>query len=224
MIRIITSLSLILQVFLLYGQGELFDRIKIGLTSEANPMAEAMKEKYEKEFYYNQSNTVFLKRLNDNLELQFYDSAKNLSRIYLRVSNQVYVWEQPVLVDENYNELSEEGKKEISKFYSINIADNKVIEDFNCFKVVMKDPEDTEGNTAVEMYVTEQLPNLPDHFPLSGSIISAEPLELKMNLFGTKVTFGIVSHEKGIDIYKQLNLTTENAIKIDQKKYDELKL
>src|SRR4249919_3207960 len=128
MIRIITSLLLVLQGILLSGQSEQFDYLKIGLTSEANPMAEAMKGNYEKEFYYNQSFTVFLKRLNDNLELQFYDSSKNLSRIYLRVNNQVYVWEQPVLVDERYDELSAEEKKEFPKFYTIGKADIKVIE------------------------------------------------------------------------------------------------
>lgn len=224
MIRILTSFILILQAMIMIGQAEQFDYLKIGLTSEANPMAETLRENYEKEFYYNLSNTVFIKRSNDDIELQFYDSAKKISRIYLRIKNQMYVWEDPILTDERYNELSEEERKELPKFYTITRDEAKKIEGFNCFKVVMKDPEDTEGNAAVEMYVTEQLPNLPIHFPLSSSILSAEPLELSMNLFGTKISFGIVSHESGVNIYNQLNLALDHAIKIDQKKYDELKL
>ena len=88
----------------------------------------------------------------------------------------------------------------------------------------MKDPKDAEGNTTVEMYVTEELPNQPNHYPLTGSKLSAEPLELIMNMLGMQITFGVVTHEKGINLFNQLNMDPEKAKKIDFQIYEELKL
>lgn len=224
MIRIIFSLLITLHWILISGQAEHFSYIKIGLTSEPDPVSELMKANYEKEFYYNQSSTVFIKRVADNFELHFYDSSKTLTQIYLQVNKQSYVWKQPTLVDENYNELTEEQKLDYPNFYTISRDITKKIEGFNCFKVVLKAPEGTEGNAAMEMFVTESLPNLPNHFPLSSEILSAEPLELSINIYGTKIAFGIVSNESGINISDKFDLSFDKAIQIDQTKYDELRL
>jgi hypothetical protein len=224
MIRITVSLFFALQWFLLTGQVEHFSYIHISLTSESSPIAEIMKGNYEKEFYYNPSSTVFIKRAADNFELHFYDSTKTLTRIYMQIDKENYVWDDPILIDDNYNELTDEQKLELPKFYTISRDNKKKIEGFDCFKVVMRDPEDTEGNSVVEMYVTESLPNFPFHFPLSSAILSAEPLELSMDIYGTKITFGIVSHESGIDLVNQLDISPDKAIQIDQDKYYKLKL
>ncbi|HSF89182.1 MAG TPA: hypothetical protein VLA46_07175, partial [Saprospiraceae bacterium] len=224
MIRLILVLILSLQWIPMWGQSEHFNYLKIGLTSESSPIAEMMKGNYEKEFYYNQTTTVYIKRVADNFELHFYDSSKKLTQIYLQVNKQPYVWDQPTLIDENYNELTDEQKLEFPGYYTISRDITKRIEGFDCFKVVLKAPEDTEGSAAVEMYVTESLPNFPNHFPLSSAILSAEPLEFSMNLGGVKITFGIVSHESGVNMMDQLGLAPDKAIRIDQDKYDELRL
>jgi hypothetical protein len=88
----------------------------------------------------------------------------------------------------------------------------------------LKEPGDLEGISTIEMFVTEQLPNLPNHFPIPKAILSGQPLEISLNLMGNHVNFGIVKHETAVNIFDLFNLSPKAAIKINQVEYDKLKL
>lgn len=204
-----------------YGQKSNFDYYRIEIVGQRNQLMELMNSRYQKEFYANGEKLFYVRNTENYLEIIEYNSLKTPTKYYVVRNDSLFLSESFTYVDENLMELSGEEQERIKQFYEINKAVKKNIYGFDCFQVIMQDP--SGGSNKVEMFVTEDLPNLPAHFPLSSNVLNAEPLEIQMNLMGTSIKVGIVEIKKGVDIEKQLNLKFSDAIPISEEKLNNLK-
>lgn len=203
------------------GQKNNFDYYRIEITGQKNQLMELMNSRYQKEFYTNGEKLFYVRNTENYLEIIEYNSSKTPTKYYVVRNDSLFLSESFTYVDENLMELSGEEQERIKQFYEINKAVKKNIYGFECFQVIMQDP--SGGSNKVEIFVTEDLPNLPAHFPLSSNVLNAEPLEIQMNLMGTSIKVGIVEFKKGVDIEKQLNLKFSDAIPISEEKLNNLK-
>lgn len=204
-----------------FGQNGTLNYFKIEISGEKNPMLEMMNNQYKKEFYANENSTYYLNRMEEIVEIIEYDSTKTATKFYILKGDSLFLNDSNKYEDSNLGELSSKQQEQIKEFYQINRAVKKEIYGFNCFQVIMKDPRG--GDTNVEMFVTESLPNLPNHFPLASNVLNAEPLEIKMNLNGNSIKVEIVEFEKEVNIEKRLKLNFNKATSISNEKYNRMK-
>lgn len=194
---------------------------KIEISGEKDQLMELMNDQYKKEIFWNSENCYYVKRLENQVELIQFDSDKKPIKFYISRNDTLFVNESYIYIDSNLNELSSDQQLQLKSFYQINKDIKKIIHDFECFQVIMKDP--SGGNTNIEMYVTEALPNLPNHFPLPSNILNAEALEINMDLMGSKIKVEIIESEKNVNIEKKLNINFNNVHVISDEVYIQMK-
>ncbi len=105
----------------------------------------------------------------------------------------------------------------MANFYHLDRTVRKDVHGFDCFQVIMEDPNDKSAR--IKMFVTEQLPNLPTHFPLMSNVLNAEPLEINIVIMGMQVKIGVLKAESNVDIEKALNVKFNEAKKISDTEY-----
>jgi len=104
-------------------------------------------------------------------------------------------------------------------FYTIHKDITKNIANLECFKVVMK--VQSGDSTTITMFVSNDIPNLPEHFPLASNVINAEPLEIELNIMGSKVHVGILNLEDNRSIENDYKFNFKQANIINYSEYQE---
>ncbi|MDF1694775.1 MAG: hypothetical protein P1U56_03050 [Saprospiraceae bacterium] len=215
----------ILSVFLfsmnVLAQNDVYNYIKIQMKSEQNVMTEMMRPKYEKEVYFNDKYTYCIRTSQHKKEIIQYNSDKEPIAFYILEGSKLYVNTTFPYKDEEAEALSSEEQSFLKNQFVIQRDVTKEIVGKECFKVIMNSP--SSGSPAVEMFVSEDFPNYPSHFPLPSFLINAEPLETTLHLMGKTIEIGITQVENGIVIENHLNLDFKSAIAVDDKKYDLLR-
>jgi len=204
-----------------FSQTERLNYFKIEISGEKNQLIELMNKQYKKEFYANEHFVYSIDRINEITEIIEFDSSNTPTNLYILKGDSLFINNSAKYEDSNLGELSSEEQNQIKDFYQINRDIKKEIYGFDCFQVIMKDPRG--GDTNVEMFVTEKLPNLPNHFPLASNILNAEPLEINMNLMGNKIKVEVVEFERDVDIEKKMKLKFNKAIAISNQEYIKMK-
>lgn len=198
-----------------------FTYYKIEISGEKNQVMEMMNNQYKKEIYVNNENCYYVKKLDHHIEIIQYNSDKAPIRFYILKNNSLFVNETYQYFDSNIDELSLEEQDLLKSYYQINKDITRDIHGFKCFQVQMKDPSDSDTN--VVMYVSESLPNLPNHIPLASNILNAEPLQIHMSLFGMDIKVEIVETENKVNIEDRMNIKFSEAISITEEEYIKLK-
>ncbi len=204
------------------AQSSDFNFYRIGISGKKTQLTELMNSQFKKEFYTKKGVIYFVQYNENNKEIIQYDSLKFPVNYFLLIADKVYQKENFVYVDENLGELSNSEQNELQDFFTINREIKKEIHGFDCFQVIMKDPQG--GSTSIKMFVTESLPNLPNHFPLASNIINGEALEIEMNLMGATIKVEIVSSKSHVNFEEELGIQLDKAILISEKEYEILKL
>jgi hypothetical protein len=203
------------------AQSPKYTYFKIEISGEKDQLMELMNDQYRKEIFWNSEKCYFVKRLAHQVELIQFDADKKPIKFYISRNDTLFVNETYTYIDSNLDELSSDQQSQLKNFFQINREIKKKIHDFECFQVIMKDP--SGGNTNIEMYVTEALPNLPNHFPLPSNILNAEALEINMDLMGSKIKVEIIESEKSVNIEQKLNINFNNAHAISDEAYMQMK-
>jgi hypothetical protein len=203
------------------AQTPVYTYFKIEIAGERDQLMELMNDQYKKEIFWNSENCYYVKRLAHQVELIQYDSDKTPVKFYISRNDTLFVNESYIYIDSNLDELSSDQQSQLKSFYQINKDIKKKIHDFDCFQVILKDP--SGGNTNIEMYVTEALPNLPNHFPMSSNILNAEALEINMDFMGSKIKVEIIEFEKNVNIEQKLNINFNNVHVISNEAYIQMK-
>ncbi len=194
-----------------------FSHYTIEVIGETNQLTEMMNNNYSKEFYTTNVGSYYVSIQDHQTEIIQYDSNKIPTKYYIIKNDSLFVNSTYEYVDNNAGELSAEELIQIEDYYQINRDVKKAIYGFDCFQVIMQDP--SGGDTNIEMFVTESLPNFPIHSPLYSGILNAEPLEINMNLMGNTIKIEIVNQRKGLSIEEDLKIDFSEAIPISDPSY-----
>lgn len=192
-----------------------FNYYKIDLKSEETNISSLMRNNYKKEFYSNENVTIYKKQSENYLELMYFYKNGQIEK-HLFKKNNHYVIKNYKYIDEGLSELSDSQKEELKNLYTIKKDDVKKINKHDCIKIIMKNLDSPES---IEMYVTEEIPNLPIHFPLSSNVINGEPLEIKIYIFSEIIEFGVTEFVENIGIEKQLGISLNNPKQITESEY-----
>jgi hypothetical protein len=196
-----------------------FNYYKIDLKSEETDIAIVMRNNYKKEFYHNENLTIFKNQNNNVLELIYFYKNGRTER-HLFKNNEHFVLKNSRYIDESLSELSDDEKEQLQKMYVIEKQDIKIISESECFKITLKSEQSPE---MIEMYVSNDIPNLPYNFPLPSYIYNGEPLEIKISIFSEIIEFGVMEFLKNIKIEDHLGLPINNPKEISESEYNKLK-
>lgn len=192
---------------------------KIDLKSQQTSLSTLMRKKYKKEFYSNEQLTVYKNQNNEFLELIFFYKNGAFEK-HLFKNNEHFTVKNAVYIDESINELSDFENEELKKKYFIKKNDLKKINENECFKITMEEPY---GTVNLEMYVSRDIPNLPNHFPLPSNVFNGEPLEIRILLFSETIEFGITEFLKNVNIGSHLGISFKNPKEISESEYEKIK-
>lgn len=196
-----------------------FNYYKIDLKSEETDISIVMRNNYKKEFYQNENLTIYKNQNNDFLELiYFFKNGKTENHLFK--NNEHFVLKNSMYADEGLSELSDDEKEELKNMYAIEKQDIKIISESECFKITLKSEQSPE---MIEMYVSNDIPNLPFNFPLPSNIYDGEPLEIKISIFSVIIEFGVTEFLKNINIEDHLGLSLNNPKEVSESEYNKLK-
>ena len=97
--------------------------------------------------------------------------------------------------------------------YTIYRDSTKIIAEMKCYKVVLGDEKN--DNSSITMFVSDSIPNLPDHFPLASNVLNSEPIEINLNLMGNQLQVGVLSLEENKSIEVDYDILFSNAHNIN---------
>jgi len=203
---------------ILIGQNAKQTFIELGIINET-PLRQFLGDKYKKIIYKSDTKIYAVQENNGVTEIFEYNSDKSFANFYFIENEKLYKVSEYEYFDRNLNELNPEVQEMIKDFYTIQKDSTKMIGNLKCFKVVMKVQDD--DSTSINMYVSEDIPNLPNHFPLPSNVLNAEPLEIELNLMGNKVLVGILKLEEGRSIEDDYNFNFEQAYTLNYTEYEQ---
>lgn len=192
----------------LFGQNAEQTFIELGIINET-PLKEFLGDKYKKIIYKSDTKIYSVQDNNGMTEIFEYNSDKSFANFYFIENENLYKVSEYEYFDRSLNELDLKEQEMIKDFYIIQKDSTKMIANLKCFKVVIKAQDD--DSTSINMFVSNDIPNLPNHFPLASNVLNAEPLEIEFNLMGNKVLVGILNLEEGRSIEDDYNFNFEQA-------------
>ncbi|WP_339697779.1 hypothetical protein [uncultured Marixanthomonas sp.] len=190
--------------------------IELGITNDT-PFKQLMNNKYKKKIYKSPTKIYSVQDNNGTTEIIEYNSDKSFANFYFIKDDKLIKVSKYNYIDQNLNEITPEQQEMMKEFYTIYRDSTKTIANLKCFKVAMQMQQ--EASTKMNMYVSDEIPNLPNHFPLASNVLNAEPLEIEIDLMGSKVLIGIVNLEEKRSIEQDYNINFDKASSIEYSEY-----
>jgi len=213
-----TILSFIIPSILI-GQNLDQTFIELGIINET-PLKQFMADKYKKIIYKSDTKIYSAQDKNGVIEIFEFNVDKSFANFYFIENEDLYKVSEYEYFDQNLNEITSEQQEMMKDFYTIYKDSTKTIANLKCFKVVMKVQSD--DSATITMFVSNEIPNLPNHFPLASNILNAEPLEIELNIMGSKVLVGLLNLDVNRSIEKDYNFNFKQANSINYTEYKKI--
>ena len=210
-----TILSFIIPSILI-GQNLDQTFIELGIINET-PLKQFMADKYKKIIYKSDTKIYSAQDKNGVIEIFEFNVDKSFANFYFIENEDLYKVSEYEYFDQNLNEITSEQQEMTKDYYTIYKDSTKTIANLKCFKVVMKVQSD--DSATITMFVSNEIPNLPNHFTLASNILNAEPLEIELNIMGSKVLVGLLNLDVNRSIEKDYNFNFKQANSINYTEY-----
>ena len=198
---------------LLISQNTNYTRIELGILNDT-PLKSIIGDKYNRTIYKNASNNIFaVKDKTSIIEIIEYHSDKSFANFYFIENGTLYKVSNYKYKDENLSEITQEQQDQLKEMYTIYRDSTKIIAEMKCYKVVLGDEKN--DNSSITMFVSDSIPNLPDHFPLASNVLNSEPIEINLNLMGNQLQVGVLSLEENKSIEVDYDILFSNAHNIN---------
>jgi hypothetical protein len=206
----------ICSINLLISQNTNQTLIELGILNDT-PLKSIIGDKYNRKIYKNASQIYAVKNKTSHIEIIEYHSDKSFANFYFIENKILHKVSDYQYRDENLNEISKEQQEQLKEQYTIYKDSTKIIAGMECFKVVLGDEKN--DSASISMFVSDSIPNLPDHFPLASNVLNAEPLEIDLSVITNNLRVGILNLEDNKSIEVDYNILFSKALDITYEEF-----